>query len=282
MINQGENFVKIIEKELNDSNVFMPLISSNYLSSKYCMIELGYAYSKCIKNKENYFILPFCVPPVTKGQALLDTPLSHIQTAAINDKGDIHNFITMLLKKHLIDESYISNDMIYEFVDSINNIIMNTDNILGHAVVIPTCSDMGNADAVQYMVDGKKNIVNFNLFANKKNIRPDFISLVLKFPGTFNFYDFLCTNANINLKFLLNNYTNSLTNIDVEFKYYETHQFLKRFKIDLKPDLNDISIPIKEMNVEGLKCISEICFVAWERYITEEEGMFTIENIQVK
>lgn len=228
MIVQGENFVEVIEKELGDSNVFIPLISSNYLNSKYCMIELGYAYSKCIKNNEMYYILPFCLPPITKGDALLGTPLAHIQTAALNDKYELHNFVEMLLKKQLITESYISNQLIYDFVDDVNNVIMNNSNILGHAVLLPICSDMGNPDAVRHTADNEKNIINFNLFANKKNIRPDFISFVLKFPGTFNFYDFLCTNSDINLNFTLNNYTNSLTNIDVEFKYHETHQILKK------------------------------------------------------
>lgn len=187
----------------------------------------------------------------------------------------------MLLNKQLVNESYISNQVIYDFVDKVNNIIMNNDNILGHAVLMTICSDINNPDAIQHTENNGRSIINYNLFANKKNVRPDFISFVLKFPGTFNFYDFLCTNSNINLNFTLNNYTNSLTNIDVEFKYHETHQILKKFKIELKPDMNIFSIPIKDMNVEGLKMISEICFVVWDKYMTEE-GMFSIENIQVK
>lgn len=81
---------------------------------------------------------------------------------------------------------------------------------------------------------------------------------------------------------LLNNYTNSLTSIDIEFKYHESHQMLKSYKIKLKPDINDISILIREMNIEGLKQISEIYFVVWDPYITEIEGMFSVENIQVR
>lgn len=282
MIDQGENFVEVIGRELSNSNVFIPLISTNYLKSKYCMIELGYAYSQCIRKSEQYSIFPFCLPPITKGQALLGTPLAHIQTASLNDKNELHNFVNVLLNKQLINESYISNHVIYDFVDKVNNIIMNNDNILGHAVLMTICSDINNPDAIQYTGNNGRNIINYNLFANKKTVRPDFISFVLKFPDTFNFYDFLCTNSNINLNFTLNNYTNSLTNIDVEFKYHETHQILKKFKIDLKPDTNIFSIPIKDMNVEGLKMISEICFVVWDKYMTEEEGMFSIENIQVK
>lgn len=132
------------------------------------------------------------------------------------------------------------------------------------------------------MQDNDKHTVNFNLFANGKNERPDFISLVFKFPGTFNFYDFLNSNSNIKFVCMINNYTNSLTNIDIEFKYHESHQMLKSYKLVLNSGINNVEIPIKDMNVEGLKQISEICFVCWNSYITEVEGMFSIEQIQVK
>lgn len=46
--------------------------------------------------------------------------------------------------------------------------------------------------------------------------------------------------------------------------------------------MNNIEIPIKEMNIDGLKQISEICFVCWESYVTEIEGMFSVENIQAR
>ncbi len=282
MIGQGENFVEIIQRELEDSDAFIPLISKNYLNSKYCMIELGFAYSRCVNQKDKYSIFPFCVYPITKSQALLDTPLSYLQTEPINDKAELRNFVNVLLKKNILSEVQITNEMIHSFVNKVNNIIMKTDNILSNAVILPTCSDGSNPDAIQHTLNGEKHIVNFNLNANKKNIRPEFISMVLKFPGTINFYDFLSSNANISLLCSIINYTESLTNIDIEFKYHETHQPLKTYKFKLYPGINNISIPIKEMNIEGLKQISEICFVAWERYIVEEEGMFIVENIQVR
>ena len=131
-------------------------------------------------------------------------------------------------------------------------------------------------------VDNFWTLCNFNLFANGKDARPDFISLVFKFPGKFNFYDFLSTNYNTNFCCTINNYTDSLTNIDIEFKYHESNQMLKQYKMALKQGLNDIEIPIKDMNIDGLKQISEICFVCRECYITEIEGMFSITNMQVK
>ncbi len=70
IINQGEDFVQCIEGGLKNSDVFIPIISKNYIESKYCLIELGYVYSKSISCKKKYYILPFCIPPITRSEAL--------------------------------------------------------------------------------------------------------------------------------------------------------------------------------------------------------------------
>lgn len=282
VINQGEDFVQCIEGGLKNSDVFIPLISKNYIESKYCLIELGYAYSKSISCEKKYYILPFCIPPITRSEALLGTPLAHLQTSALNDKDDMQNFLRTLIKNNLIPESSIMNCDVFAFINKINNIIMKSENILGNAIILPICSEYDNPNAIQHMQDNNKHIVNFNLFANGRSKRPEFISLVFKFPGTFDFYKFL--QANDDIKFLceIYNYTDSLTDIDIEFKYHEPPQMLKSHKIRIKQGVNSIEIPIKDMNIEGLKQISEICFVCREVYIVEEEGMFSIENIQVK
>lgn len=41
----GKNFVQTIFDELNSSDLFVPIISKEYYESKFCMIELGVAYS---------------------------------------------------------------------------------------------------------------------------------------------------------------------------------------------------------------------------------------------
>ena len=44
-IKVGENFIETIFNELNNSDLFVPVISKEYYESKFCMIELGVAYS---------------------------------------------------------------------------------------------------------------------------------------------------------------------------------------------------------------------------------------------
>mgnify|MGYP002508438085 CR=1 FL=1 len=281
-INQGEDFVQCIERGLNNSDVFIPLISKNYIESKYCLIELGYAYSKSTSQKNKYYILPFCISPITRSEALLGTPLAHLQTSSLNDKDDIQNFLRLLIKNELISESAIMNCDVFAFVSRINNIVMDSENILDNAIILPICSDYNNPNAIQHTQDNNKHIVNFNLFANGGDKRPEFISLVFKFPGTFNFYEFLQSNVDIKFVCTIYSYTDSITDIDIEFKYHETHQLLKNQKYKINKGFNNIEISIKDMNIEGLKQISEICFVCRNEYIMEEEGMFSIENIQVK
>lgn len=186
-INQGEDFVQCIENGLSNSDVFIPLISKNYIESKYCLIELGYAYSKSASQKKKYYILPFCISPITRSEALLGTPLAHLQTSALNDIDDIQNFLRLMIKKDLISESAIMNCDIFAFVSRINNMIMNSENILDNAIILPNCSDFNNPNAIQHIHNNNTHIVNFNLFANGGDKRPEFISLVFKFPGTFNF-----------------------------------------------------------------------------------------------
>jgi len=255
-INQGEDFVKCIEEGLKNSDVFIPLISKNYIQSKYCLIELGYAYSRSISNKKKYYILPFCISPITRSEALLGTPLAHLQTSALNDKEDMQNLLRLMIKGGLIPESAIMSCDIFAFVSRINNIIMKSENILDNAIIIPNCSDYNNPNAIQHIQDNNKHIVNFNLYANGKQKRPEFISLVFKFPGTFNFYNFL--QSNVDIKFLceIQSYTDSLTDIDIEFKYHEPQQLLQNHKFKINKGVTDIEISIKDMNIEGLKQIS--------------------------
>lgn len=281
-IDQGDDFVASIERGLKNSDVFIPLISRNYNQSKYCLIELGYAYAKSISLKKGYHILPFCISPITKDEALLGTPLSHLNTALLNDKKDLQNFLRLLIKKDLMSEDDIMNCDVSGFISKLNKIVMETENILSNAVILPICSKLNNPNAIKHTQNNNEHTVNFNLFANEKGERPDFISLVFKFPGKFNLFDFLIADHNIKFCCDINNYTDSLTNIDIEFKYHESNQILKKHKFILKPGINNIEIPLRDMNVDGLKQISEICFVCWEFYITEIEGMFSIGNIQVK
>lgn len=44
-IKVGKDFIKTIFEELNSSALFIPVLSKEYYESRFCMIELGVAYS---------------------------------------------------------------------------------------------------------------------------------------------------------------------------------------------------------------------------------------------
>lgn len=146
-IKVGENFIKTIFEELNSSDIFVPIISSEYYASKFCMIELGVAYSylynKYEKNGEEY-IFPFVLYPVRKAQALAGTPLSNIQTGDIDNENDIRGFLNLLALKKGLSIGSGSNRKLHAFREKINEILMQKQNIIDMAKINPYFDDSVN------------------------------------------------------------------------------------------------------------------------------------------
>ena len=66
-IKVGKNFIETIFEELNHCDLFIPIISKEYYASKFCMTELGVAYSylyKKYQKQEEDYIFPFVLYPV--------------------------------------------------------------------------------------------------------------------------------------------------------------------------------------------------------------------------
>jgi len=83
----GNDFIQAIVTQLRKCDAFLPLISGNYFNSKFCMIELGFAYSQLqIRNdeKKQQYIYPLYIPPL-RTNALSGTPLGNIEAASIYD-----------------------------------------------------------------------------------------------------------------------------------------------------------------------------------------------------
>ena len=73
----GKNFVQTIFDELNNSDLFIPMISKEYYESKFCMMELGVAYSYLYNRYSSQgedYIFPFAIPPIQKAM-----PCSELQ-----------------------------------------------------------------------------------------------------------------------------------------------------------------------------------------------------------
>lgn len=289
-IKVGKDFIETIFKELDASDLFVPILSREYYESRFCMIELGVAYSylfnKFKKNEENY-IFPFALYPVRKGQALSGTPMTNIQTGEINDENDIRAFLECLSSEKGIRIGSGINRKLHSFKAEVDQIFLKCQNIVELARIGTYFDDSieykKKEDVANYSVKENAVIVNFNMNPYELNeVRyPNFISIVLGYVDKIDIGRYLDFNDAAEFSFELTNFTNSLKRIFVEFKYSDSNKILETFEFQVINGENKLSVPLKKMQSKALKEISEICFVIHPDDVIEEEGMFRISEIKV-
>lgn len=289
-IKVGKDFIKTIFEELSSSDLFIPILSREYYDSRFCMIELGAAYSylcnKYEKNGEEY-ILPFALYPVTKGQALSGTPMANIQTGEINNENDIKSFLEYLTAEKDICVGSGINRKLHSFKAELDQIFLENQNIVELAKIGTYFDDSidyrNKEDFASYSVKEDAVIVNYNMnpYEIKNAKYPNFISMVLGYVDKMDFGRYLDFNDAAEFEFVLTSFTNSLNRIYVEFKYSDSNRLLETFKLPISYGENKLSIPLKKMRSKALRQISEICFVIHPEDVVEEEGMFKISEINI-
>lgn len=289
-IKVGKDFIETIFKELNASDLFIPILSREYYESRFCMIELGVAYSylfnKFKKNGENY-IFPFALYPVRKGQALSGTPMTNIQTGEINDENDIRAFLECLSSEKGIRIGSGINRKLHSFKAEVDQIFLKFQNIVELARMGTYFDDSieykKKEDVANYSVKENAVIVNFNMNPYELNeVRyPNFISLVLGYVDKIDIGRYLDFNDAAEFSFELTNFTNSLKRIFVEFKYSDGNKILETFEFQVVTGENKLSVPLKKIQSKALREISEICFVIHPDDVIEDEGMFQISELKV-
>lgn len=279
----GSDFIRAITTELETCDAFLPLISDNYFKSKFCMIELGFAYSQLHKldceGKQRY-IYPFCIPPLGPN-ALQGTPLGNIETAQIDS---VEGFRSILENNQ--DFQSGRNKRIHSFVESIRAVLLLRKDFFANANVDVFCSDnvafKDKYDFVSFSRMGSETTFNFNLDPYEMGgDRPNFVSLVYSFIDQMDFSQFLSFNENSSIEFEIQSFTNSLSKIDVEFKFTDSNRILKVFHFPIHNGKNSFSVPLIEMHSNALKQISEICFVIHPGDAVENEGMVKINNLRI-
>lgn len=281
-IKTGEDYVEVIKDELDVCDVFIALISSNYHQSQYSLIELGIAYGTILKEKKERVLYPFVVPPMLREYSLLHTPLSHINTSYLNNPESIMEFIAQTKKEESSLSKQQEEYLACEFIKDVNMVIMRNGNILGNAMVLSVCSRGDCSYAINHTVEKDVHVVNFSVDERVYKRENEFISLVFKFPLLFDFYSYQATNPDIGFMCEVDNYTGSVEYMDIEFKYLESNQLLKKEVLQLKTGTNTVLIPLSQINIEGLRKISEICFVVKGNYFRDMKGMYRISKLSVK
>ena len=279
----GNDFIRTITTQLKKCDTFLPLLSENYFHSKFCMIELGFAYSQLQSlndDKKQQYIYPLCIPPL-QTSALSGTPLGNIEVANVDDMeayriilANIHNFHTG------------QNKRIREFVADLHRCLIKRLNIFSKAQVIACCSSNAvmkdEKDFSSYSSMGSETTFNFNLDPYETGgILPNSVSLVFKFVDLADFKQFLALNENSCVSFEIVSFTNSLSKIDVEFKFSDNNRILKVFHLPIHYGENQFSVPLIDMQSEALSNVSEICFVVHPGDTVEIEGMVKICNMRV-
>ena len=285
----GHDFVKIITGALNDCDAFIPLLSPNYYNSRFCMIELGFAYSVLVRNcpDGDSYIFPVALPPVKKGEALMSTPLAQLQVSSIHDGEDLRAFLESIFEKSNLSLKAGMNRRINEFVYEIKMCVFGKYDInsCSQQLVCKSQNVPGeDGDYLRYSVMPSENgyAINFRAkpFANSKEY-PDFLSFVYQYVDKIDLYEPATLFEDSYLKVFINNFTNSITKIDIEIKYSDNNLILNRRTVILREGENKVIIPLSEIKREALKCVSEICFVIKPSAYIEDEGMIQIHGLEI-
>ncbi|MBR5960983.1 MAG: toll/interleukin-1 receptor domain-containing protein [Clostridia bacterium] len=277
-IKHGTNYVQAIEHELDNCDQFIALVSDNYIGSQYCMIELGYAYAKLV-HEEAAIVKPLTFPGC---ENLLDnSPLSHLEHYPLLNPQTYMEFVLELQEKGL--KVSIGNANIRSFVRNATNICLRSMDVFNQADLISCCSDPKNPDAIRCTRNDDSIVVNYNLFSNGKNRKPDFISTVFHFYNTIDLYSYYKAETSLTLHCEIENYTDSLKAIQVEFQAEGNRGICQPFVYDLNGKITIIDIPISSMAKYNydLKKLSNICFVVLKDSFIENEGTYMIKNIRI-
>lgn len=286
----GKNFIEIIFSELSNSDLFIPIISKEYYESKFCMIELGVAYSYLYsqKNKKGEdYIFPFALYPVQKGQALSGTPIANIQTGDLSNEKDVHSFLEYLSADRGMKIGTGINRKLHSFIFDLDQIFLKRQNILQMAKIGAYFDDSiefkQREDIASTSISEDMVVFNFNMnpYEKKDAKYPNFISMALRYVDKLDICRYLDFNDKAEFRFTVINFTNSLKRIFVEFKYSDNNSILETFKFFLDYGENKFCITLDEMRSEALSNISEICFVIHPDDVVEEEGMCKIGEIEI-
>lgn len=286
----GMNFVKTIFTELQKSDLFIPIISKEYYESRFCMIELGVAFSYLYNqynNRGEEYIFPFVISPVQKGEALSNTPMADIQTGSLCDESDIHSFFEYLSNERNVKIGTGLNQKLHSFIIELRQIYLGQCNVLKNAKIGAYFDDgvyfRSRQDIVSIKDVNGEILIQYDMNPYKKQDEkfPNFISVALRYADKMNFTRYLELDEKAEFQFTINDSNNSLKRIFVEFKFYPNNDILDTFEFSVQSGENAFGIPLGIMRSNALSNISEVCFVIHPDDVLKENGGFGIEKIVI-
>lgn len=257
----GEDFIKSIKEELHDSEIVIFLITPNYITSKFCIMEMGAAWA--YKNN----IVPIIVPPLDFN-ALNDTPMKTIQALILNNSEELFNklYSHILVEKQIIArldfmQEHELFDKIKQFTNDVKTYVSKNYGFNFKDANIICVAQNGDPDAVK--METNDNIHKMYCSFKPNDFFPipsNFISCVYQFVPHKD-WSTITSNSTFCCKCRSND--TSIQKITIEFKCGDNlYKFYEQTFI-IEKDYKEIRIPITYdiMPKKHLKDISEICFV---------------------
>lgn len=294
----GTRYIEFIFSHLNNCDIFIPILSPEFFESKFCMIELGTAYSllgSSHKDLMDDYILPFVLPPTKPGESLDGTPLQCLQIGSIDSKEDLKSIFRKYNYETINKNNTIITSKINNYLNDITTEITERMNFISTAEVNTFFDDSiayhDKKDVASCRIgsDGNDSFVdvNFNMrpLGDKSIVSPSFISLVLHYVDLLNLKKYLKLKGRASFCVSIDNSTGSLSEIDIEFKYSPMNEILKKYTFPLKRGANDIKIELKEMGSNNaLAAIKQICFVIHESGVIDKSynGSFVLRNVHIE
>jgi hypothetical protein len=289
----GNDFIETIMSNLSASSLFIPLISPNFLQSKFCLVELGVAWAYLFekhktRNQETY-ILPFSVPPVERGNALQDTPLRNLQALPINAlHASFHDFVAVLNGKGANIQAG-ANELCIKFTNDVTEKLAGFGGVLDKANWFTFNAADKNGGEMDFL-SCEKTSGGFALSYDRDHFTcggeyPEYAGFVLQYPGGLNLFNVTCMFKNVALAGTVRTDGVSVNNIDVEIKYSEANKILHKETFPLVPGENTVSVPLAPLaarSAEAMQRITEICFIFKPKYFEAPKGRFEINDIGIR
>ena len=146
------------------------------------------------------------------------------------------------------------------------------------------------ADAILCkLTDDKVIHLSFNFVSNQTIVYPEFISAVFQFYDDLNVLEYYELNHNSVLHMEINNFTNSIKELQIEFQTENNRVVGNPYKVKLHEGNNVVDLPISSYSkyTRDMKKIQNLCFVINRAYFNEPKdedktkgkGVVLISNV---
>lgn len=275
----GRDFITSIRDNLQSRDIAIFLITENYKSSLFCIMEMGAAWAF----KDN--IVPIIVPPVDF-DFFNDTPLKTIQAMRLNSAADIMDkFYEKILcensgyRRLRPERESLLRESVCDFVENVNEYAEHSFGFnIDTEKLIPVVQNSNPESMLIKPSDGEHDI-DCDFSTNKFYPVPsNFMSCVMQFSPYKNW-----SNANLEWSFNFEacSEDGSVTDLILEIKSGETIKKVFECKFALTKTYEKFSVSLNEAKISDyhLKEISEICFVVRPNFVPGIKGKLKIKNI---